>query len=95
MEVKALVEGKIKTRNPSCPECAKRMKSTGKGKGYRCRRCHVKVNEAEAEYGTVHRELEEGRIYEVDGVARRHLSKPLKRIGNEKGVKLSEMIFSK
>jgi len=92
MEVISLVDHRVKTHNPTCPECARRMKSTGNGKGYRCRRCHVKVNEAEAEYGTVHRELEEGLIYEVDGVARRHLSKPLKRMGKEKGVNLWQMV---
>ena len=93
IEMISLVADQIKTHNPDCPECGKRMKSTGKGRGYRCRSCHVKVNEEEAGYRTVHRELEEGNIYEVDGVARRHLSKPLKRMGIEKGVNLGQMIF--
>lgn len=94
MEVISLVADQIKTHNPSCPECGRRMKSTGKGKGYRCRSCHVKVSEEEAGYRTVHRELEVGKIYEVDGVARRHLSKPLKRMGIEKGVNLGEMVLT-
>jgi len=82
-----------KISNPICPVCKTKMKSMGKGVGYRCRNCRIKAGEEDASYGELSRPLEEGRIYEVDGVARRHLSKPLNRIGKENGKKLLEIEF--
>ncbi|MDD4307609.1 MAG: tRNA(Ile)(2)-agmatinylcytidine synthase, partial [Thermoplasmata archaeon] len=65
-----------KTANPICPECKKRMKSYGKGQGYRCARCGAKSRDAE--YSQVKRNLEPG-WYEPPAGAMRHLAKPLKR----------------
>ena len=61
-------------RNPLC--CDKRMKSMGKGQGFRCEKCGAVKREQEVE--TVEREIEAG-FYEVPSCARRHLSKPLVR----------------
>ena len=82
-----------KISNPICPVCKTRMKSIGKGVGYRCRKCHRKAGEGDAGYDELSHPLVEGQIYEVDGVAMRHLSKPLRRIGKENGKQLSEIDF--
>lgn len=80
MEVVSLAERAVEEA-PICPDCRRRMKSAGRGQGYRCRRCKtlaggkVKI--------PLHREIEEG-FYEVPPSARRHLSKPLARMMEEK-----------
>ena len=76
-----LVEKRVKSSNPRCPECGRGMKSVGRGQGYRCRECGTKLGEGDAEFERVERGLEEGRLYEVPICARRHLAKPLKRDG--------------
>lgn len=66
---------------PLCPSCGKRMKSAGRGQGYRCRRCKLKAGELNKT--AVSRDLETG-FYEVPPCARRHLSKQLVRIKGKK-----------
>jgi len=58
------------------------MKSIGRGQGYRCRRCGIKGRDvgAKATVAEVPRFLRLG-FYEVPVCARRHLFKPLKRMG--------------
>jgi tRNA(Ile2)-agmatinylcytidine synthase len=76
MEVVALAEVKAPTA-PLCPSCRRRMKSAGRGQGYRCRRCRTRAGgKVEA---PIDREIELG-FYEVPPSARRHLSKPLVRM---------------
>jgi len=65
--------------NPMCPRCGKRMKSEGKGKGYSCKRCKVKVPASAAKLVEMRREIEVG-AFEVPPRARRHLAKPLVRV---------------
>jgi tRNA(Ile2)-agmatinylcytidine synthase len=65
-----------KVSNPSCPSCGRKMKSIGKGQGYRCRECSTKTAEAVNE--EEERTIEPG-WYEPPVCSRRHLSKPLKR----------------
>jgi tRNA(Ile2)-agmatinylcytidine synthase len=62
------------SRNPMC--CAKRMKSMGKGQGYRCEKCGAVKKEQDIE--TIIRDITPG-FYEVPPCARRHLAKPLVR----------------
>ncbi|MBO7409646.1 MAG: DNA-binding protein, partial [Candidatus Methanomethylophilaceae archaeon] len=62
------------------PSCGKKMESIGKGQGYRCRRCHTKTKDAV--YAKNIRWILPG-WYEPPTCARRHLSKPLKRMGLE------------
>lgn len=69
-----------KTENPVCPSCGKHMKSRGTGQEYRCIRCRTT---------SVHpivqdkpRTVNLG-FYEVPVCARRHLSKPLKRMAQD------------
>jgi tRNA(Ile2)-agmatinylcytidine synthase len=61
-------------RNPVC--CSKRMKSMGKGQGYRCEKCGAIKKEQVIE--TIQRNISAG-FYEVPPCARRHLSKPIIR----------------
>jgi tRNA(Ile2)-agmatinylcytidine synthase len=62
------------SRNPLC--CSKRMKSMGKGQGYRCEKCGAKRKEPVMEI--LQRNIAPG-FYEVPPSARRHLAKPLVR----------------
>jgi len=71
-----LVDILVKVENPRCPRCGRSMESIGKGKGYRCRRCGIKLPESAAKYKKINR-IERG-FYEVPVIARRHLSMPLK-----------------
>ena len=66
-----------------CPVCSKSMKSVGKGQQYRCRKCHTKSSEPVTR--KVPRCIVPG-WYEPPTSARRHLSKPLKRMGFEQPV---------
>jgi tRNA(Ile2)-agmatinylcytidine synthase len=54
------------------------MESVGKGQGYRCRKCHTKSQSGIFEENV--RWIVPG-WYEPPTAARRHLSKPLKRMG--------------
>jgi tRNA(Ile2)-agmatinylcytidine synthase len=61
-------------RNPLC--CGRRMKSMGRGQGYRCEKCGAIKKEQAIE--TVSRGISTG-FYEAPSSARRHLAKPLIR----------------
>jgi tRNA(Ile2)-agmatinylcytidine synthase len=65
-----------KTANPLCKKCHKRMKSYGRGQGYRCAKCGAKSRDAE--FSLVKRSLAQG-WFEPPAGAMRHLAKPLKR----------------
>lgn len=65
------------TQNPLC-ECGKRMKSAGRGKGYKCMKCGRKLREGVKNLFEFKRNMKKG-FYEVPPSARRHLSKPLVR----------------
>jgi len=73
LEVKILQQ-KFIIVPPFCT-CGRKMESTGRGKGYRCRVCHTKAEGGREEK---FRNLGLG-LYEVAVSARRHLSKPLAR----------------
>lgn len=81
MKIISLAE-KYESVNPSCPECGKRMKSAGKGQGYRCRKCGTSADSAEPV--EMERYIETG-TYEVPPCARRHLAMPLVRCMEEDG----------
>jgi tRNA(Ile2)-agmatinylcytidine synthase len=65
-------------KNPICPICGKRMESAGRSQGFRCRKCKTTAKEKVRE--KMARNIEPG-FYEVPPSARRHLSKPLIRMG--------------
>ncbi len=73
--IKKLAKQVEKIENPVCPRCGKHMKSKGKHKGYRCKKCDT--IEDQAIMKEKKRRVKLG-FYEVPVVARRHLSRPLK-----------------
>ena len=77
IQVHHMVDVTEKVENPVCPVCGKHMKSKGKDQGFVCKRC--KTFEKEGILREKHRTLTEG-FYETPICARRHLSKPLKRM---------------
>lgn len=71
-----------KIENPVCPKCGKHMKSVGASAGYRCRRCSTK-----APFGSekrVPRSKPNLGWYEPPIASRRHLYRPVKRIGKKR-----------
>jgi len=78
-----VAEGFEKISNPLCAGCGRTMESVGKGKGYRCRGCRTSAERPRMKAAV--RWVREG-WYEPPTAARRHLSKPLKRMGAEQPV---------
>lgn len=66
-----------KVSNPICPQCGRTMKSTGANQPYKCKACHTSSTTPVLE--PVIRWMVPG-WYEPPTAARRHLSKPLKRM---------------
>ncbi len=79
LEVLRLASTLEKVANPVCRSCRKRMKSAGLGAGFRCRKCGARAPLDAAEVRPISREVREG-IYEPPVGARRHISKPIKRM---------------
>jgi tRNA(Ile2)-agmatinylcytidine synthase len=75
--VKNLEEKFVKIENPVCPKCGKHMKSKGENQGFKCVRCRTRSDIPIIEK---HERMINTSFYEVPVCARRHLSKPLKRI---------------
>lgn len=78
LHVISVVDDYEKISNPICPSCGRKMDSIGKDSGYRCKRCHTK------EKNPIMRKNIRWIVpgwYEPPTCARRHLSKPLKRMG--------------
>jgi tRNA(Ile2)-agmatinylcytidine synthase len=70
-------------QNPACPECGKRLKSMGRGKGFRCERCGKRFRNAVKLAVAFERKLETG-LQVTSTRSQRHLTKPLRRYGLEK-----------
>lgn len=79
MRVLSLENATVKTANPLCPDCGKRMGSLGRGQGYRCKRCGVRADESDADHRAVDRGISPG-WYEPPVASRRHLYKPIRRL---------------
>ncbi len=73
----------IVLENPICPRCGVRMKSMGRGKGYKCPKCGYRDPKARKIIRYLDRDLEPG-LYEPPPSAFKHLMKPILRIGREK-----------
>ena len=71
----------ILVRPPLCALCEKRMTSDGKAKGYKCKKCGAHSHNPEVT--EIQRAISQG-WYEVPPSARRHLAKPLCRMGKER-----------
>ena len=74
---------KTLTKNPLCPQCGKRLKSMGKNQGLRCEKCDGKFPEFKKRESVVPRTLKVG-LYVTSTRSQRHLTKPLRRYGQEK-----------
>ncbi|MBN2065628.1 MAG: DUF1743 domain-containing protein [Candidatus Thermoplasmatota archaeon] len=77
IKITHLVSIDEKIENPVCPHCGKHMKSRGKNQGFKCIVCGTKSTTPVIQRKT--REINMG-WHEVPVCARRHLSKPLKRM---------------
>jgi tRNA(Ile2)-agmatinylcytidine synthase len=78
IEIIKLVK-KSKLLNPVCPSCSKRMKSAGKGQGYKCVNCGFRDPLGAKTEILLDRELEEI-AYLPPPRAQRHLTRPLERM---------------
>jgi tRNA(Ile2)-agmatinylcytidine synthase len=74
---------KTQSENPLCPNCDKRLKSMGRNQGFRCERCGSKYAELKKKEIPVSRLLVVG-LYVTSTRSQRHLTKPLRRYGQEK-----------
>lgn len=70
-------------QNQRCPNCGKRLKSAGKGKGYKCDKCSTTIPEGSKVHIVKERKLKPG-LYLPGLKAHRHLTKPLSRYGRER-----------
>jgi len=80
IEIKNLEKNIEKVENPICPRCSKHMKSKGTGQVFKCIKCRTKSNKPVLKEKK--RVIQVG-FYEVPVCARRHLSKPLKRMNHK------------
>lgn len=78
IHVVSVVRDLRKVSNPICPACSRTMKSTGKGAVFKCKRCRTRSSDPV--FADIRRQVVPG-WYEPPTAARRHLSKPLKRMG--------------
>ena len=69
--------------NPRCPRCGKRMKSAGRGQGFRCPKCAYSSSNVSKRFARRNRSILPG-LYIPDKKAHRHLTKPFSRYGLEK-----------
>ena len=74
---------KLLAENPRCPRCGKRMKSMGRGKGFRCPKCGLRDPGAQKVLVEAPRNIRPG-LYLPPPRSQRHLTKPLRRYGLEK-----------
>jgi len=77
IKIKKLTKLIEKVENPICPRCGKHMRSKGTNQGYKCKNCGTKREKPVSKEKK--RDISIG-LYEVPVCARRHLSKPLKRM---------------
>jgi tRNA(Ile2)-agmatinylcytidine synthase len=69
--------------NPLCPDCGKRLKSMGKNQGFRCEKCGEKFSNYKKKEVQLPRSLKLG-LFVTSTRSQRHLTKPLRRYGQEK-----------
>jgi tRNA(Ile2)-agmatinylcytidine synthase len=74
---------KLVQQNTFCPTCQKRLKSMGKNQGFRCEQCGKKFVDLQKQNIALPRVLKPG-LYVASTRSQRHLTKPLRRLGQEK-----------
>jgi tRNA(Ile2)-agmatinylcytidine synthase len=82
LQVISVAKETKKVANPRCPSCAGPTKSMGSAGGFRCKKCGTKTD-LQPTTAEVARNISPG-WYEPPVCARRHLGKPLKRMGLER-----------
>jgi len=70
----------VKLENPRCPRCGRRLKSSGKGKGFKCEVCGFKTPSSGKIEVKIPRFLDPG-LYLQRPLAYRHLSPPAEVLG--------------
>lgn len=70
----------VATENPMCPVCGKRLKSAGRGKGFKCESCGYRTLRAKKATRALPRPLEPG-LHLPSSSAYRHLSIPRELFG--------------
>jgi tRNA(Ile2)-agmatinylcytidine synthase len=90
IEVKELAKT-TEFSNPLCPNCGRRMKSAGRGKGYKCTKCGLKDTDITKIETAVKRDLHVG-LYLPPERAQRHLTRPLVRIDKTNSGKASHLV---
>lgn len=76
------LENHVEYSNPVCEQCNRRMKSAGKGKGFKCPHCGHRAREHKKVERHVARELQLG-YYLPRSSAQRHLTRPHSRVGKQ------------
>jgi tRNA(Ile2)-agmatinylcytidine synthase len=84
---------KIVFQNPFCPQCGRRLKSMGAGKGFRCDKCGFRSSELKKLVVDEKRGVQEG-LYVTSPRSQRHLTKPLSRYGLEKSGQPERMMMN-
>ncbi|HDN76143.1 MAG TPA: DUF1743 domain-containing protein, partial [Acidilobales archaeon] len=69
--------------NPLCPKCGSRMKSAGRGKGWKCPKCGFRSKNLPYDVKIISRSNLVGDYIPLDK-AIKHLNKPLRRYGRER-----------
>ncbi len=83
---------KVAFENPLCPSCGKHLKSMGRNQGFRCEKCGEKFSNFKKKEMSVARAVDVG-LYVTSTRSQRHLTKPLRRYGQEKhGAHLPDLI---
>ncbi|WXG40730.1 MAG: tRNA(Ile)(2)-agmatinylcytidine synthase [Candidatus Freyarchaeum deiterrae] len=77
--------------NPKCTQCGKSMTSAGKNKGFKCKKCGLKLTEIKKSTLEMPRNIAE-KLYLTPPRAHRHLTRPKERIN--KVMKRSETMFT-
>ncbi|MDR0470370.1 MAG: tRNA(Ile)(2)-agmatinylcytidine synthase [Nitrososphaerota archaeon] len=77
------LQKQIQTQNPLCSSCKKRLKSMGKNQGFRCEKCNTRFPDLKKQETNLPRTLTPG-LYITSTRSQRHLTKPLRRYGQEK-----------
>jgi len=81
-------------QNPICPSCGKRLESMGKDQGLRCKKCSERFAKAQKIKTNQERDLKVG-LYITSTRSQRHLTKPLRRYGQEKKQIKPKMLIKK
>jgi tRNA(Ile2)-agmatinylcytidine synthase len=79
LEVTGLVDT-VRLENPSCSNCGTRCESMGKGQGFRCRKCKVRLPKASRIQKLEQRNITPG-VYLPPPRTHRHLTRPASRNG--------------